>query len=215
LVLESSPLAIAASCSIIYSKCDSLMVGDLMSKDEVGIYDIAVKLIAVVQIAIAPIRESVYPKLIELYKKERERYVARYIQITSILTWVYIFGVAFSFLILPYFFKLFRPEYAPAYSIYRIYVIGSFFAYNAGLRAGHYTLINRGSILMYTQMFSVVLNLLLNYYLINRMGAYGAALATVITQGLSLFFSNLLFGKDGREVFMWQVRGLNPLKMIS
>ncbi len=36
------------------------MIGNLLSVSDVGIYSIAVRLISVVQIAIGPIRESIY-----------------------------------------------------------------------------------------------------------------------------------------------------------
>lgn len=215
LVRESLPLAIAASCAIIYSRCDSIMIGNMLSKGQVGIYAIAVKLISVVQIGIAPIRESVYPKMIQLYETDRKQYERRYIQITSILTWIYIIGVLISFAVLPWAFRYLKSEYAKAFPIYQVYVIGSFFMYNAGLRAGHYTLINRGNILMYSQIISVILNVILNYMLIKTIGVFGAAIATGITQGISLLVSNLFFGKTGREVFKWQIKGLNPLYIIK
>ena len=85
--------------------------------------------------------------------------------------------------------------------------------YNAGLRAGHYTLINRGNVLMYSQIISVILNVILNYVLIKTIGIFGAAVATVITQGVSLLVSNLFFGEVGKEVFIWQLKGLNPFNM--
>ena len=87
--------------------------------------------------------------------------------------------------------------------------------YNAALRAGHYTLINRGSILTYSQMVSVIVNIVMNIVGIKYFGMYGAALATVVAQGLSLFVSNLVFGKDGGEVFIWQIKALNPLSMFG
>ena len=87
--------------------------------------------------------------------------------------------------------------------------------YNAGLRAGHYTLINRGNILMYSQIISVILNVILNYILIKTIGIFGAAIATGITQGVSLTVSNLFFGETGREVFWWQMKGLNPLYILK
>lgn len=211
LVSESLPLAIAASCAIIYSRCDSIMVGNMLSKDAVGIYAIAVKIINVVQIGIAPIRESVYPKMIELYNRDKQRYAERYIQISSLMTWIYIIGVSFSLIVLPYVFRFLNEEYAKAFPIYQVYVIGTFFMYNAALRAGHFTLINRGNILMYSQIVSVILNIILNYVLINTIGIYGAAIATSITQGISLLASNLFFGKDGKEVFIWQIKALNPI----
>lgn len=215
LIRESLPLAIAASCAIVYSRCDSIMIGNMLSKEKVGIYAIAVKLISVVQIGISPIRESVYPKLIELYETDREQYAKRYIQITSILTWLFILGVLASFVVIPYAFRFLNPEYSEAFPIYQVYVLGTFFMYNAGLRAGHFTLINRGYVLMYSQIISVILNVGLNYLLIKTIGVYGAAIATVITQGTSLWVSNLFFGDAGKEVFKWQLKGLNPLYIFK
>ena len=214
LIKESTPLAIAASCAIIYTRCDSVMLGSMMTAAEVGIYSISIKLISVVQIAISPIRESVYPKLISLYAKDKKEYARRYIQISGLLTWIYIGGVLLSFIVLPYALRLLKPEYAEAFPVYRIHVIGTFFMYNAALRAGHYTLINRGSILTYSQMVSVIVNIVMNIVGIKYFGMYGAALATVVTLGLSLFVSNMVFGKDGREVFIRQIKALNPLSMF-
>ncbi len=215
LILESLPLAIAASCAIIYSRCDSIMIGNMLSREEVGIYAIAVKLITVVQIGIAPIRESVYPKMIQLYSTNRDEYGKCYVKITSLLTWIYIIGVLISFVVLPYVLRVLKPEYSEAFPIYQVYVIGTFFMYNAGLRAGHFTLINRGNVLMFSQVISVVLNLILNYFLIMKMGLYGAAIATGVTQGVSLMLSNLFFGETGREVFNWQLKGFNPIYIFK
>lgn len=214
-VKESLPLAIAASCYIIYSRCDALMIGKMLSKSDVGVYSIAVKMVAVVQIAIGPIRESFYPKLIQLYKEDKNIYEIEYIKVSAILTWVYIIGVVISFILLPLVFSFFDEEYSLAFPIYRIYVLGTFFMYNAGLRAGHYTLINKGNIMMYSQIISVCINVILNVIFIKSIGLYGAAVATVITQAVSLMFSNLLFGKEGYEVLKWQIKALNPMKMLK
>lgn len=215
LVIESLPFAIAASCAIIYSRCDSIMIGNMLSKSEVGVYAIAVKMITVVQIAISPISESVYSKMIELYKNDKKQYAIRYVQVTSLLTWIYIIGVGVSFIILPYAFCFLNKEYSLAFPIYQVYVLGTFFMYNAALRAGHYTLINRGHILMYSQIICVILNIFLNYILIDLFGIYGAAYATVVTQGISLLLSNLFFEKEGRTVFFWQIKALNPIKIFK
>lgn len=211
LIKESVPLAIASSCATIYTRCDSVMIGSLMTIAEVGVYSISAKLISVVQIALIPIRESFYPRLIQLYSTDKKKYASEYIKISSILTWTYIVGVLISFVILPTAFKYLNEEYTQSYPIYRIYVLGTFFMYNAGLRAGHFTLINRGSVLTYTQIFSGILNVILNYILISSIGLSGAAIATVITQACSLLGSNLMFGEEGREVFVWQLKALNPL----
>lgn len=214
MVKESAPLAVAASCATIYTRCDSIMLGTMLSVAEVGVYAISVKLISIVQIVLAPVRESVYPKLIQLYETDKKQYAQFYIKISSVLTWLYLFGVAVSFAVLPIVFPILNEAYECALPVYRIHVLGTFFMYNAALRAGHFTLIGQGSILMYSQIFSVIVNVILNAIGIRFWGMYGAALATVITQGLSLLLSNLCFGKAGREVFWWQIKALNPVRIV-
>ena len=215
MVVESLPLAIAASCATIYQRTDSVMLGVMLTTTEVGIFSIALKLISVVQIPLIPIRESVFPKLIQLYYRDKSAYSRKYIQITSLLTWLFILGAAFSYMLLPFVFRFLNTEYAEAYPIYKIYLLGTFFTYNAGLRAGHFTIINRGNILMYTQFVSVIFNIVLNYIMIKLWGLYGAAAATAITQCISLFISNIFFGKEGKEVFYWQLKAMNPLRALK
>lgn len=215
LIKESLPLAIAASCATVYTKCDSVMLGSMMTASEVGIYSIAAKLISIVQIAIAPIRESVYPKLIKLYSMDKEEYEKLYIKISSLMTWIYIIGVLLSFVVLPVAFQVLNEEYEAAYGVYQVYVIGTFFMYNAALRAGHFTLTNNGRILTYSQLFSVIANIVLNYIGIKALGMYGAAIATAITQCVSLLLSNLFFKEAGREVFIWQIKAINPAYILD
>ena len=68
--------------------------------------------------------------------------------------------------------------------------------------------------MMISQIIAVVMNIVLNYILIPINGIQGAAIATVFTQFMSLFFLNLFF-EDGREVFWLQVKGLNPLNIMK
>ena len=68
---------------------------------------------------------------------------------------------------------------------------------------------------MYSQIISVIANVILNYLLIKTIGVYGAAIATVITECISLWISNIFFGRTGREVLIWQIMGLNPLHIFK
>lgn len=211
---ESLPLAIAASCSTIYSRCDSVMVGGMLSMEDVGVYAIAVKLISIVQIAIHPICESVYPHLIRLYQSDKNAYENFYIRVTSCLTWLYLLGVTASFFLFPVAFKVLKPEYAPAFPVYMVYVIGTFFTYNAALSTGHFAMINKGIILTVIQVISMVSNVILNIFLINCFGLYGAATSTTITNFISSMLAYSVI-KDARQVLVWQIKAFNPLRMIK
>lgn len=212
---ESLPLGIAASCATIYAKCDSVMLGTLSTSADVGIYSIATKMIGAIQIVLGPIRESIFPKMIKLYNEDYEKYKKLYIRITSIMTWLFVLGAIISFILLPFIIEAFLDtEYQQAYKVYIILTVGTFFMYNATLRSGHFTLMGQGRILMYSQLLSVFTNIILNILLIQFIGIYGAALATSITQGISLFLCNIFF-KDSREVFFMQLRALNPCYLFK
>ncbi len=104
-------------------------------------------------------------------------------------------------------------EYAKALEIYRAYVFGTFFVYNSCLRAGHFAMTNQGKIVMISQIVSVVLNLVVNYISIQFIGILGAAVATVVTQFVSLFALNIFFA-EGRKVLVWQLKALNPVHFL-
>lgn len=213
MIRESAPLAVAASCATVYTKCDSVMLGALMSSAQVGIYSISIKLINAIQIIVGPIRETVFSKFIVLYQTDRERYERYYVKLTCAACWGYVVIAAASIVMLPFFFRFLSPEYAEAFPIFKIHLLGSFFMFNAILRAGHFTLTGDGRILMWAQLVSVFINITLNVIGIRMAGMYGAAWATVITQFISLFVSNLFF-KNGRPVFWWQLKALNPIYII-
>lgn len=209
---ESFPLAIAAAACVIYTRCDAVMLGMMLTTTEVGIYSISSKLVSTVQILILPIQTTVFVKMLE-WLKDKDKYEKNYLKITSIATWISISGILFSLMALPFIFKLLKPEYLPALDVYKVLSIGAIFAYNAILRSSHFTLMNCGRILMVTQIFTVVINVAANYVLIKSYGMIGAALATVLSQFLSLLISNAFF-QDAKFVLKNQIKAFNPSYMF-
>ncbi len=206
--VDSLPLAIAGAAAVIYTRSDTVMLGLMLSSKEVGIYSIAARFISALQLLIIPIHTTVFVKMIDYYGNEE--YEKKYISVTSLCTWICIVGVLLSFVVIPKIFVYIKPEFLPAIESYKILTIGSIFAYNAILRSGHFTLTGNGSILMITQIVTVVLNIILNWSLIPIWGMNGAAIATAVSQFVSLFISNFFF-KDARFVLKAQIKGFNPL----
>ena len=211
IIKESIPLAIAATAATIYARVDQVMIGSMLNIDEVGIYSISVQMVSVVAIIISPMQISIYPKMIEWYNSNREIYYTKYQALSSLVTWISIIGIIVSFFIAPFFFNLFfNDSYSNSLDIFKIQVLGSFFMYNAALRSSHFTLTKGTYVLMVSQIIAVFINIVLNYFMIPKIGIYGAAIATVITQFSSLFLSNIFF-KEGKELFWIQLKSLNPI----
>lgn len=214
IIKDSFPFALAAACITIYSKCDTIMIGNMLSKGDVGIYAIAIKIVSVVQIAIIPVTESVYPHLLRLHEEDQNKYQHYFIRVTSMLTWLYIVGVSISFFVLPLFFRFLSDEYAKAFDVYKVYVLGTFFAYNSAFRSCHYAMTNMGKIVVISQLVSVIINICMNYFGIKYIGLLGAAWATVVTQFVSLIIINCFF-EEGRKLLLWQLSSLNPIRMVQ
>jgi O-antigen/teichoic acid export membrane protein len=214
IIKSSFPLAIAGAAAMIYSRTDQIMIGSMLSLEQVGIYSISSQMMAVVIIAIIPIQISVYPKMVELYKLNKNFYYKKYQVISSFSIWLYFFGAFFSLILAPWFFNYFlSPSYEKSLDVFFIHLIGAFFMYNSIFRSSHFTIIGNTKVLMISQIIAIFINILLNYLLIPKLGISGAAIATVATLFISLNLSNIFF-KDGRKVFFIQIKALNPLSMV-
>ena len=212
--LESLPLALAAICAGIYAHCDVLMIGGLMSMREVAVYGLAVKLVNTLQLPLNPIRESLYPLFVKRYGDNIKAFYNLYLKISSILTWLVIVGVLLSYCALSIVFKFVNTSYADSLYVYIILSFSVIFIYNASLRSSYVTIINKGKILMISQIISVFVNIVLNVFLIMCIGMFGAAISTVLTQFLSLFVSNVFFGEEGKRIFSIQFKAFNPIYII-
>lgn len=213
IIKPSIPLAISGAAAMIYARTDQAMIGGILGVKQVGIYSISVQMLSVVMIAILPIQVSVYPKMIEWYKQSEALYYKRYQLISSLATWLYFFGAAISIILAPIIFENFNQEYSKSIDIFMILIIGAFFMYNSILRSSHFTITGHTQVLMVSQVLAVFINILLNYLLIPEFGITGAAISTVITLFLSLFFSNLFF-KNSKNIFWIQLKGISPFFII-
>jgi len=202
-------LAIAAAAAMIYARTDLVMIGAMLNLEQVGIYSISIQIMSAVIIAIVPIQVSIYPKMLEWYKESQDIYYERYQIISSLVTWLFILGAMVVLIVAPIIFdNLFSDKYSESLDILMIHLIGAIFIYNAVLRSSHFTIVNYTKVLMISQIVAVFINILLNYFLILEFEIIGAAIATVVTQFLSLFLSNLFY-KGSKNIFWIQLRGFN------
>ena len=70
-------MAIAAAACVIYTRCDAVMLGMMLTTTEVGIYSISSKLVSTVQILILPIQTTVFVKMLE-WLKDKDKYEKNY-----------------------------------------------------------------------------------------------------------------------------------------
>ncbi|MGL6066076.1 MAG: polysaccharide biosynthesis C-terminal domain-containing protein, partial [Cetobacterium sp.] len=213
LVKDSYYLWVSFIAFVVYTQIDKIMIGKMLGVEEVGIYSIAIQLSGVLAILIGPFQNSIYPKMMELYKKDYSRYEAFYLKVNTMLTQIYIVLSILSIIIVKYLFPyIYAKEYSPAILCYGILTISIFFKANGALQTGHMTLKRITKKSFYKTLFGLIMNVVLNLTLIPKYGITGAAMATSITQVFTIFIVDY-FIKDYREQFFIQLKSFNPLNM--
>lgn len=173
---------------VAYTQLDKVMLGNLLGKEEVGIYSIGVSLANMTLLFIHPITVSIFPKMLRLYQKNRKEYMKKYQKFTTMITQVYLYGAIVSYVILrKVFFMVYSKEYENAIAIYGILMFAILWKANASFQTSHITIIGKTKMNFVKTLIGLMGNILLNWFLIPRYGINGAAFATVITNFITLF----------------------------
>ena len=193
---------------LIYTQTDKIMLGSMLGNREVGVYSIATNLMQVLAILIPPIQVSIFPKMLELHKKNYEEYYNFYLKINIIVTQLYL-SILSIIVVNILFLKIFSDEYILAIPTYIILTISVFFKANGALQTTHVTIKNTTKKIFYKTFSGIIINIILNYIFINKYGVIGAALSTSITHFMTLFLLDF-FIKEYREQAWIQLKSLNP-----
>lgn len=214
IVKDSYYLWISFIAFVIYTQIDKIMIGEMLGVIDVGTYSIAIQLSGVLAILIGPFQNSIYPKMMDLYRKDYDNYKALYLKVNTVFTQIYLFISILSVIIVRYLFPyIYAKEYAPAILCYGILTISVFFKANGALQTSHMTLKKITNKLMYKIYLGLLLNIFLNYILIKKYGVYGAAWATSITQVCTMFIFDF-FIKEYKEQFYIQLKSMNILYLL-
>lgn len=81
---------------------------------------------------------------------------------------------------------LYGPEFTPAANILPIYAIGVLFIFQKLLLDRISVIEKQYRFIMFSSIFTIIVNIILNFALIPTLGLYGAALASVLTHPISL-----------------------------
>lgn len=202
--VKSAPFFFFLSAiEIINSRADILMLGILSDSMSVGIYGIAARLVDFIPFVLMVINPVLAPVISKLYYSNSTRKLEVLYRKSARITFFMALPV---FVLLAVFGKeilsLFGSDFLPGY--YVLIILGTSQLFNAFTGSVGNMLLMTGfekeTLISYGA--SVVLNILLNLWLIPIYGIYGAALATAF----SLFLSNLLMC-----IYVFRKIGVSPL----
>jgi O-antigen/teichoic acid export membrane protein len=181
-ILFGLPLILHTVGKFVINQSDRLFIAKMVSLDEAGIYNIGYQVGMVLLLLVNSAGNFFAPFLYERLSNLNEVYRREIVKYTY-----YIIGILFIFLlfltfIAPYFFSwLVDKSYAKgviyvfwvglSYFFWGVYILFSSFIFYTG----------KTKFLGYLSLLNVTLNIALNYFLILKFGALGAAYATCLS----------------------------------
>lgn len=195
----------------LYSQMDKIMIKGWMDTTAVGYYGIALGINSMWGFVLQAIIDSMYPTIVEAYNDgSKEEYHSR---IRTLYATELSFSAALSLLITilakPIILILYGEQYLPSVSCLRISTWINTFAY-LGVARGAWMVCEDNQLYQkYILGIGAVTNLILNSLMIPKMGIYGAAFATVITQIMTSTIAPLFF-KATRENTRLIMEALKP-----
>lgn len=200
---------------LVYTQVDRLMIKYYMGESDVGIYTIGVQLSTILAILLGPIQNSLFPKMMDLYRKNYKEYYQFYLFSNTLVTQFYLIITIISIMVVKLSFKyVYAQEYSPAIGVYTILAVSIFLKANGSLQTGHMTLKNITEKSFYKTLISLILNIILNIFLIPRLGIDGAAIATLVTQFTALFLIDFFIPEYREQAFI-QLKSFNSFYLFK
>lgn len=180
LLKESWPLALSGLAVTVYMKIDQVMIKEMMNAEAVGLYAVAVRLSEVWYFLPAIILKSLFPAIISIRENHEEIYTVRLQQLHDMLS-----SVAFIIAVLIFFFSkdiivlLFGEQFLGADAILAVHIWAGILVFPGNVRAYLIVIENKQLVALVFRSIGAIINVILNYMLIPRFGAIGAAWATL------------------------------------
>ena len=194
LLADSWSLILSSVMIAIYMKIDQVMLGNMADIQAVGNYATAVKFSEIWYFVPVAICSSVFPTIIKARARSKKEYYTKLQQLYDFMVVISVFiAVPITFLAKPIIINLLGTEYTTAATILSCHIWAGVFAFlrvarSRWLMAENLTIFNFA-----TTSLGAVTNIILNYYLIPQYQGMGAAIATVISYGVSGYLSCFVY----------------------
>lgn len=183
----------------IYGQADKIMLKHMISNEEIGYYSTAVSLCNMWCFVLNAIIDSLYPPIMEAFKRNKEEFEKK-----NKLLYAIVFYVSAGVSVLFTLFGgvairiLYGDAYLPSVAPLRIITWYTAFSYLGVARNAWIVCMDRQKYLKYIYLSAAIANVILNCIFIPFWGASGAALASLIAQVITTLVVPF-FIKDMRE----------------
>ncbi|OAI13056.1 hypothetical protein A1507_18040 [Methylomonas koyamae] len=182
LLKDAWPLLFSTIVIIVYTRIDLMLIKDMIGDYEAGVYSAAVRLVEAWYFVPVVVANSLFPAILNAKNVEQEFYYTRLQGLYRLIVYL---GVVIT--ILMYMFsdllvvKLFGQNYLMASEVLKLYVLGIVFVFFGTVRSKWILAENLQKYSFYYVFFGGVVNVLLGYVLIKKLGILGGAISNLVS----------------------------------
>jgi len=211
---ESFPIIFTGFFIVIYMRVDQLMIQKMLDTKSLGNFSAAIKLSEAFYVVPGIIAGSLFPAIINGLKISREEYLNRMQRLYSVFTLLCLIVslgvIIFGDLIVSI---LYGDAYTQTSSVLKVHFCNSVFVFFGVAYSQAFIVEGMQKFTTINTIVGAVINIVLNFYFIPKIGIVGSAIATLIAQFYSGFFCLLLFPKT-RVHFKLMINSFNFIKTI-
>ncbi|MDB2332730.1 flippase [Amylibacter sp.] len=212
---DALPLLIGGLVILLHIRIDQIMLQQMLGAKSVGIYSAGVKISEALYFIPIILSASVFPNILRSKNISKEEY---YKKLQKLFDISFVMSLVLSIIIIlssGYIIQsLFGEEYQDSASITAIHAFGLIFV-SFGVISGKWFIAEGLQIFsLQRNLFALIINVFLNYFLIPEFGIIGAASTTIISQAFACFIFDILFKKT-RIIFWMKCRSLNLMRYAN
>jgi PST family polysaccharide transporter len=194
LLKDSWPLIISGVAVTIYMKVDQIMLGNMVTEGELGVYSAAVRLSELWYFIPTAIASSFFPTIIRSRENKSEQVHRERMQLffDIMAGTAYLVVIPTAVLAPLVVTTLFGADYAEAGLILRVHIWAFLFVSLGTARSRWLMAENMTRFSMTATILGAIVNVGLNFWLIPQYAGLGAAWATLASQAVSAYLSSML-----------------------
>lgn len=215
LLSNSWPLILSSLAIAVYMKIDQIMINEMINPEAVGQFAAAVKISEAWYFVPVVISGSLFPAILNAQKVNEELFLSRLQKLYDLMVWI---SVSIAFIITLFSDYIINFLYGPSYDqtgdVLALHIWAGVFVFIGTASGKWFISRNLQKLAFYRVLWGVVINLVLNFILIPKYGIKGAAIATLISQALAAYVSDI-FSKSTRHQFIMKTKSLFLVTLID
>jgi len=215
LVKDSWPLVLSGVAIMIYMKIDQIMLGEMVGDEAVGIYSAAVRLSEVWYFIPVAIASSLFPSLLETRRKNKALYHERLQRLYDLMVIISVaIALPMTVLAKPVVMVLYGSAYLGADVVFAIHIWTGVFVFLGVASAKWFLAEDHQVLALKRALLGAGVNVGLNFLLIPKFGATGAAIATLSSYAVADYLADML-QSETRSMFIMKTRSLSIISAFS